>query len=101
MVRRLTLAQDIRGSTPRIPAIGEKFKMRNLTWNPFKKGTEIKTGMLLKVVSKEIEGIFLVGDINKLFGVCDDCTHFEEDGIKEYSIDYLKEMEEITGYSFK
>ena len=52
--------------------------MKNITWKPFNKRIKIKAGMILKVVNEEIGGTFLVGDVNLMFGYCDDCTYFEK-----------------------
>lgn len=58
---------------------------------PFKKDTlfggkthaiDLKPGMVLKTKNGTL---LLVGDVNRLMGVCDDCKDFDWDDIVEYA----------------
>jgi len=66
-------------------------------WKPFDpEATKILVGMLLKVKDTTFYDIYLVGNVNKYLGVCDDCTNFSKKDIIEYCTDYVKEMEDLT-----
>ena len=46
-----------------------------------------KTGTLVEITIKDKPQVFLIGDINPLRGVCDDCVAFNNDVIvKRYRI---------------
>lgn len=74
---------------------------KKINWKPFDLGAfELKAGMLVKVFCREIEGVFLVGHVNRILGTCDDCQQFYETDIKEYSDDYVEEFEKLTHFKF-
>lgn len=56
--------------------------MAGLEFQPYDWEMEIKSGMVLKLKSGEIA---LVGDVNELLGVCDDCTGFFKEDIAEFA----------------
>jgi hypothetical protein len=79
-----------------------------LTWEKFdQKTTELEPGMLLKVreetdlpkkkTKAQLIRVYLVGDVNRNLGVCDDCTNFEKADILEYSTDYVDILGEHMG----
>ncbi len=98
MIERRPLEPNVPGLNPGTPAIKGN-KVRKIIWKQFDPGiTRIKTGMLLKI--KDSEGfikINLVGDVNRNLGVCNDCTNYDEDEIFEYSTNYLKDFDKLTG----
>lgn len=47
-------------------------------------------GVLIRVKGRK--GVFLIGDINELRGVCDDCTEFrQEDIVEAYKVVWERE----------
>lgn len=64
-----------------------RWKNSNLEWLEFCKNELNQPGTLVEVVwydskKKPITKIFLIGDINKVCGVCDDCTAFPAEEAK-------------------
>jgi len=55
---------------------------RNGSINYDKVGATIKPGVVLKTKDDEL---FLVGDVNVLLGICDDCSDFNYEDIVEYA----------------
>jgi len=51
-----------------------------LKFKRFDANCEIRAGSVLKLKD---DRIVLVGDVNELLGVCDDCTEFKRDAIQE------------------
>jgi hypothetical protein len=67
-----------------------------MTWKPFTKDTQIKAGLLLKT---RLGGeVYLVGNVNELLGVCDDCTAFAREHITEYAdlVEICSELDGLT-----
>lgn len=58
----------------------EDWLKRNLVFKPFDQNIEIKAGDVLKLKNGETH---LVGDVNEVLGVCEDCTIFKSDDIEE------------------
>jgi len=52
--------------------------LKSFTFKEYNKQNEIKTGDILRLKEGQI---VLVGDVNQLLGVCDDCTEFNKDDI--------------------
>jgi hypothetical protein len=62
----------------------KKWQKANLTWDKFCDMELNQPGVLVEVEwydskKKQITRTFLIGDINELRGVCDDCTAFPKD----------------------
>jgi hypothetical protein len=48
----------------------------------FAGGTEVRPGDVLRLKSGEV---YLVGGVNDLLGVCDDCVGFPREAVAEYA----------------
>jgi hypothetical protein len=63
------------------------WKEYNKTWTDFRKDGFNKSGTLIDTSP----GKFLIGDMNELCGVCDDCCMFADDTIVlRYKVVYKK-----------
>jgi len=63
-----------------------KWKKYGKTWREFRSHGLSKVGTILEVKGnghhpRPVTARYLIGDINKLGGVCDDCMAFDEDAI--------------------
>lgn len=55
-----------------------------MNWTPYTPDVELKAGMLLK--TRLDDKPVLVGHVNQLLGVCDDCVDFHAEAITHYKI---------------
>ncbi len=61
--------------------------LKSFTFKKYNKHNEIKTGDILCLKNGKI---YLVGDVNELLGVCDDCTEFSKNDIDSIAHIYEK-----------
>ncbi|MDQ3748009.1 MAG: hypothetical protein M3367_03175 [Acidobacteriota bacterium] len=61
----------------------------NFIFKKFEESIEIKSGHILRLKTGEIH---LVGDVNEILGVCDDCTIFKKDDIEAIAHIYEKQV---------
>jgi hypothetical protein len=65
-----------------------------ITFEPYVKRngydkTQINTGKFVKLKDGTV---FLIGDVNEILGVCDDCKEFDEDEIAEVSVENVLDL---------